>query len=334
MRLSTLLSGLIMLPLASGVFSQQSTAPATSATNAGSASSSTLDTEFFTKKIGPFSISAGLANGGGAGISLTDDQAKPLTSLHSNLPISENTNDDWYEAYMGSLGYKIDGFTTSKTSASNNASISIDPGVDLGFYRGAFILPPPDCKATVTNGIASFCPTVVPKSQFGIGFSGDLQYRYGTFTQGSTLVTANQALAGGSAYIVPSVFRSQRWLLVVPQITVSYFHPLSTSTSDLSVPSNIKENYIQTEFHTEFGWNLFGALRYVNDQYPIALDVKYDGSRPVTGTDRPWQSSWKLQLSVAIPGSSLKPAVTYQNGTQGGFQYDKQVLFGFAAQFF
>ena len=303
----------------------------TLASDQSSNTSTGLDQAYFTKKMGPLTVSAGPATAGGFGVSLTGDQAKPITSLHSTLPTTDQANSAWYYSYQTSLGYSVDGLITTKTNAPNNASISFSPGIDFGGYHGIVKFSTDSTVSTSPSGDI-YHPSTLPQSEFGFGIKGDLRYRYGTFNQGTTLVNANQAIIGGSLYVVPSIFRNQSWLTVVPQITASFYKPVSTSDSSINGPADIKANYLQTEFHSELGTDLFGKLNKVKDMYPISLDVKYDGSKPLTGSDRAWQSSWKLQLSIALSGTSLKPAVTYQTGTQGGFQYNKQVLFGFVAE--
>ena len=293
----------------------------------GTQDSTQLDTDFYTKKIGPLTVAAGPATGGGFGVSVSGDQGTPLTSLYSNVPAHETQMDAWYHAYMGSLSYKVDSLFTTQASSPNNASISLDPGFDLGMYHGRVKKPPEDCKPVENpDGTITYCRTILPNSEFGFGAKGDIEYRYGTVKQqDGKLVNANQGLVGASIYMVPSVLRSQRWFLVVPLITATYYKPVTTDTSAISLPTNVKANYLQTEFHTKVGWDISG-------KYPLALDVKYDGSRPFTGTDRAWQSLWKLQLSIGLSGSSVKPAVTYQSGAQGGLQYDREVIFGFLAE--
>jgi hypothetical protein len=139
-------------------------------------------------------------------------------------------------------------------------------------------------------------------------------------------------LFGASAYASPVFLRRKKWLVIVPLLTLSYYKPVTTSTSLITLPSNIKPDYLQTEIHTELGWDFFGKLANVKNQYPLLLDIKYDGSKPLSGTDRGWQSLWRVQLAFSVSGSSVKPAITYQNGSQGGFKFDKEVIVGFVAQ--
>ena len=54
------------------------------------------------------------------------------------------------------------------------------------------------------------------------------------------------------------------------------------------------------------------------------------GSKPLPGSDRSFQSPWKLQLSTAlIKVRNVYPSITWQSGEEGGctyFTYDKLII--------
>jgi hypothetical protein len=323
--LSRIAVGCLVLGLAGEQQVHASEQPAVAAATAGETAdaSSALDQDWFKKSMGPFTFAAGPATSGGFGITLDGNQSKALPLYWSNMPGHAPAESGWYYFAHPSVTYSADGILVSKKDSPSNISLDLDPGIDLGVYTGPLHWASSPVTTTQDGTIVGF-RDVLPESRMGFGVRGDLRYRYGTFKEDNALQDANQAIAGGSLYWVPWVIRRTPFL-VDPQITASYYKPFSTHSSTVSVPSDIKANYFQGEFHTQVGTAVLGPL--------IALDIKYDASKPTTGTSLEWQNLWQLQLSMAIGTSSIKPAVTYKSGAQGGFQYDKQVLIGFLTEF-
>jgi hypothetical protein len=246
----------------------------------------------------------------------------------SDLPTKSLPLDAWYYSMDSSLGYGVDGILTTKTTVPNNVSLRLNPSIDLGLFHGPAMFCASDSGSAATG---TFCLDKLPKAELGIGFGGDFRYRYGTFKQGDSLAKANQVIAGGSAYVVPDTLRGYDWILIVPHLAVSYYKPVSTSSSTVSVPDDIKADYLETEFHTMLGTSPKRELTSKIQQ--VTLELKYDGSQPMSGDNRAWQNLWTVQVCVAMTNSTLKPAVTYKSGKQGGFDYDKQVLIGVAMDF-
>lgn len=333
MRAAALVCGLAILLCQSSVLAQTSSSQAAAQKASDSNTKTQQIDSLFSAPFGPIMVAAGPATQGGFGISVSGDKSTPpLSHLYSNLPSTPGP-DAWYQAYVTSLQYTVNGLWSTRATSTNNASLSLDPGADLGLYFGHYSPPPKGCKPRKNEtGKYTYCVSTMPAARWGFGLHGDAEYRYGTLNQKGQPFNANQALLGMSAYGVRSSLRREPWIVVAPMLTVSYYKPVSTSTSLITLPSNIKSDYLQTEIHVELGSDLFGSMTKVNDQYPLLLDVKYDGSKPLGGIDRGWQSLWRIQFSFNMKSSGIKPAITYQSGAQSGFKFDREVIIGVVAE--
>ena len=291
-----------------------------------------MSSSLITEQFGPFKFTAG-PNTSAAFSANLDGKGQKDAALTA-VEMVENVDKFWLPASY-SIGYAADGTWSSDPKTPSNGTLSLKPGLDAGVFRGIYHAgsPTPDCKPTDTQ-----CGTysVFPSYWFAFGGYTDLQYRYGTIQQNSTLVKANQFNVGAGMFAVLPVLTDGKILSIdsAPRLSATYYHPVSTSGGTLALPTGITANYLQTEFHVELGLLPKGALHVGKEDYPFKLDILYDGSKPLTGPNEQWQSLWKLQLYTAIVKSgNTSAAVTYQTGKQAGFTYDHQVILGILVHF-
>lgn len=313
---------------------------ATPAPAAPAKSQSDSANQMLTEQFGPFKLSFGQDSGsGGFGANLDGQGRKALESLGLG-PETPGVKRAWFPSFSY-LGYAATGSWGSTQGATNNASLSLKPGIDGAFAYGEFYDPfndpsvakPVTCAGngcTDANGKRVPLATV-PTFYFGAGASGDLELRYGTFKHNGSNVSARELLVGADLY---AVALRRDWsfgfgrVLAAPRLAVSYYHPTTVAgTEDVALPTGVKADYIQSEFETVIG---FGG----SSTSTVKLDLKYDGSQPTTGVQKTWQNLWSAKLW--IPGlkfNGVNPTLTYQSGKNGGFTYDRQVLLGVLVEF-
>jgi hypothetical protein len=296
------------------------------------------------EQFGPFKLSVGENDAGGIGANLNGSGRWDFGRKYNGLEKEDTPNKPWIY-WFPSLVYSATGTWSSKADSTNNASLSVRPGIDWVFNYGRFhdysfdtdtykqpIVPTPDGthRQDATGKIIP--PIEYPDPKLGFGFAGDAELRYGNAKQGSSMAAVREFLVGGTLYAVALTPRpgSEGFFQVIasPHLSLGYYHPSSpTSTNDIPLPDTVKANYIQSSVETVLG---FGAGRNPK----VELDVKYDGSKPTSGMDRAWQNLWTVK--VWIPGlkfNNVSPSVTYQSGANGGFSYDRQVLIGVLVEF-
>lgn len=153
-----------------------------------------------------------------------------------------------------------------------------------------------------------------PIQHLALGIYPDVRYRFGKFEEGGTVYDANQLVVGGGARIYfPSMTRS-RWFREAPRISVGYYTVQDTEGSDIPVPDDITEDFIDIE-----------ARVLLNLPLNTRLDIAPSASK-VSGGD--WEVLWEAQLSLESDGE-FEPAITYRSGVGQGFEFDKQLILGF-----
>jgi len=296
--------------------------------------------QLLNEQFGPFKLSVGQdSSSGGFGANLDGEGRKAFAPLGLG-PNSPDVTRAWFPSYPF-LGYAATGTWGTAQGATNNASLSLKPGIDGAFAYGAFhdyfndpaFVKPITCTDQCKDANGKIVPpALTPTFYFGAGASGDLELRYGTFKQNGNNVTARELLIGGQLYAV-SLPRTRDFgilrILAPPRVTVGLYHPIAASgTQDVvTLPSEVKANYLQTSFETVIG---FGGT----STSTVKLDLKYDGSQPTTGSPKTWQNLYTAKLWVpGLKFNGVNPTVTYQSGMKGGFTYDKQVLIGVLMEF-
>lgn len=309
---------------------------------AGSTTASTSNTanQMLTEQFGPFKLSFGEdGSSGGFGANLDGEGRKDFHAIGSG-PDVQDVQRTWFPAF-GYFTYSATGSWGSAQTATNNASLSFKPGIDGAFAYGKFhdhfndpgVTPPVTCTDVCRDAKGNIVPPAdTPTFYFGTGGSGDLEVRDGTFKQMGNNVSARELLIGAQLY---GVALRRNWdfgfgrVLAAPRVSALYYHPITaTGTQDVALPSGVKADYIQTEFHTVLGFGGSSTTSYVK------LDLKYDGSEPTTGSTRTWQNLYTAKLWMpALKFNGVNPTITYQSGKNGGFSYDKQVLVGVLVEF-
>jgi hypothetical protein len=288
--------------------------------------------DWITKQFGPFKFTTG-PNSSGAFAANLDGKGEKDGALGS-INLIENVDKFWFPAFYN-IGYATDGTWSSDPKAPSNFSLSLKPGLDGGLYHGIYKLgtAQKDCplESSECGQFSTF-----PHYWLGLGGYLDLQYRYGTIQQNSSLEKVNQFNAGAGLFAVVPVITNGKFLSIdsAPRLSATYYHPISTTGGTLALPSGVTANYLQTEFHVELGILPKGSLHVDKEDYPFKLDIRYDASKPLSGATEQWQSLWKLQLYTAIVKSgNTSAAITYQTGRQAGFTYDHQVILGILVHF-
>lgn len=313
-------------------------ADAVSASNPSSAVAAAAN-QLLTEQFGPFKFSVGQdSNAGGIGANLDGEGVKNWHDLGFGTTV-QDVERLWFPSFA-SLGYAATGNWGSAQAATNNASLSLKPGIDGALAFGTFhdnfdnpnVIPPVNCASVCTDTTGKVVPPdSVPKFYLGAGAAGDLELRYGTFKQNGSTVAARELLVGAQIYT--SVLQ-HNWdfgvvrVLAAPRINGTYYHAITaTGTRDIAVPSGVKIDYIQTELETVIGFGSSAASA-------VKLDLKYDGSKPTTGDIRVWENLWTVKVWIpSLQFNGINPTVTYQTGKNGGFTYDKQVLIGVLMEF-
>lgn len=299
------------------------------------------DNQLLKEQFGPFTFSAGQSSSGGLSASLDGEGRKAWQTLGSNGHEPEDVTKNWLYAFSY-LGYAVSGTWGTAQDAANNGSISLKPGVDSIASYGSFHDPsksaaqPTNCDFTKrpvqcldANG-KSIPPATYPNAYLGVGTYADAELKYGSIGQNGKQVNVRKFMIGGGIYVAMPQHWDTGFIrdLASPRLSATFYHPTNTTDStDIPLPDGVKANYLQTELRTVWG---FGASGH---NY-VKLDVKYDGSKAYTGTDRSWQNLWTVKLwAPSLSFNGINPAVTYQSGASGGFTYDRQVLIGVLVEF-
>lgn len=302
-------------------------------------SQSEVANQMLTEQFGPFKLSFGQdSNTGGFGANL-DGEGRKAFGAFGLGPEVQDVKRAWFPSFPY-LGYAATGTWGSTQGATNNASLSLKPGIDGAFAYGEFhdtfddpgVTKPVTCTTVCKDATGKVVPpAIVPTFYFGVGASGDIEVRYGTFKQNGSNVSARELLVGAELYAA-ALPESRDFgigrVLAQPRIDITYYHPTTaTATQDVALPSGIKADYVQSEFETVIG---FGGAH----ASAVKLDLKYDGSEPTTGARKSWQSLWTAKLWIpALKFNGVSPTITYQSGKSGGFTYDRQVLLGVLVEF-
>ena len=127
MRAIAFACGLAILSCHNLVLAQDSSSAAPAAAAQGNSNQQTTNQidSVYSAPFGPISISAGPATQGGFGISVSGNKSTgPLARLYSNLP-TETGPDARYQAYVASLIYQVNGFTTVPTLFEQNQLVGV-----------------------------------------------------------------------------------------------------------------------------------------------------------------------------------------------------------------
>jgi hypothetical protein len=297
-----------------------------------SASPSAAANQVLSEQWGPFTFSVGQDTAGGVGANL-DGQGRTTFGTGDRGTEPEGGSPRFWFYDFPNLAYAATG-TWGTAQTTNNASLSLKPGVDslleYGVFQDSHPVLPVTCsdKGVCLDANGNPVPLATyPKPYLGTGLSGDAEIRYGMSKKSGTTTNVREFLVGGEAYLVlPS-----KWdlgavrELASPRFSATYYHPSNvTSANDIALPSGVKANYLQTEFHTVLG---------LGPKSQVKLDVKYDGSKPTTGGGG-WQNLWTVKAwTPALKFGGVNPSITYQSGANGGFSYDRQVILGVLVEF-
>jgi hypothetical protein len=308
--------------------------------NAANQDKAASDNQTLTEQFGPFTFSAGQSSNGGLAANLDGQGRKSWQTLGSKGHEQEDITKNWLYAFSY-LGYAVNGTWGTAQDAANNASVSLKPGVDGMASYGSFHDPSKTAPKPFNCDFAKPVPCLdangklipaatYPNAYLGFGTYGDAELRYGSVNQNGKRVNVREFMVGGGVYFA----LPHRWdtgfvrSLASPRLSATYYHPTNTTdSSNIPLPDGVKANYLQSELRTVLGFGTSG------NNY-VKLDVKYDGSKANTGTERRWQSLWTAKLWVPkLSFNGVNPSITYQSGANGGFTYDRQVLLGVLVEF-
>ena len=308
--------------------------------------------------LGPLTFLLGPESDGYFGATLTGSKSISFAAM-SSLPSVSNLPQGSIEwVRYGTLDLSMNAAWSSAPTATNNATISLSPSITLDAVRVAtadrqsYARTVTPEEQLVCNKLSSDygkalaagnteraddiagrsranCPKVIdPYSDIAaISLFPTFEYRYGHFTERGKKYEANQALIGAGARLF-FPWRVGHWLASWPYLSVTYYHAKDSSSSNIPVPEGIKTDFIQADE------NAIVFLPIQTDKAGDRLELSVDmaASKATAGETRKWQYLTTVQL-IANVGGSWKPALTYREGRQHGFQYDKQVILGVATNF-
>lgn len=315
------------------------TIPLRAATTDGSGTNDTSQiTNLITQKFDGLTFAAGPSTTGGFGASLNGGN----DYMWGPWNVDETQTSGLQFPVFGFVDYSTDDSWNTKSNSLNQLALDLRLGVH-GLVAPAVNLqdlPPASgpIHCTTTDGIER-CPNPGPGPDGGYGFYGDARYRYGTFHIAKSTKKLNQLLGGGGVYFVWQKGLTAPWVVVWPRMSVTYYVPISTNSSDFKglLPGGAKANFLQAEFKTGFKFGPQSWVKDRSDTYPFKLLFTYDGSAQVFAKNAGWQSLWNVQLSTDMLESSdgrFKPAISFQSGKNGGLKYDTQILIGLAYELF
>lgn len=310
--------------------------------------------------LGPFKLNFGPQTDGHFGASLKGEKAY-LIKLFSSLPKPSKPPSVNTTAWFGyaNVDIGVDSGWNSSSSSSNNATISIKPTMTLGAVSvsgggkipirdlpskkqkvcdqlskdvGAAIKAKDFAKETKLVGIFRDGGCIVYHDPYhdiaAFSFYPSFQYRYGAFTQNGKHYVANQAVVGAGAKVF-FPWQLNNWWASWPFVSVTYYHVINHSGSTIPIPKTIKDDYISAEGKLDVLLPI--PVRGRARGLELSIDIK--ASKATTGVGRNWEVLKSIQLLANI-GGNWHPGITYQEGKNGGFRYDKQIIIGFTAELF
>lgn len=163
-----------------------------------------------------------------------------------------------------------------------------------------------------------------PRQHLVFGLYPDVRYRVGRFEQDDTVYDANQLIYGGGARLFFPSATTLPFFREAPRISAGYYTVHEAGDSDIPLPEDIKQDFLQLDARLLLRVPFFG---YSVGTSPIHLDVSSSATKATRGGGD-WKMLWKGQLSFDS-GGQFSPAITYQSGKEQGLEYDKQLILGF-----
>jgi hypothetical protein len=283
-------------------------------------------------RLGPLKFAGGIADGKVAS-SLTGGYVEKL------LPIASLSKcyDDQFKvgAYCSlsqiDLNATVDAAWKTGADAPNHAVASLQPTFEYEFHHSGPASSPqydpnhPECADPEKYLESSFCMEGLNDAGshgvFAIGVYPDVQYRRGSVMQGGVAYDANQLIYGGGSRFLFPALRSSIWA-TWPYLSIGYDAVHDYGSNSAPAPDGVKDHYLVMEGQVEI--YIPGTARLFRAPSNSIILAKLNESHAPGGK---WEDAQTFQLIVDI-GGKLKPAVTYQAGTDKGFKYDKQILVG------
>jgi hypothetical protein len=306
--------------------------------------------------LGPFRLIFGPQSDGYVGATLKGDKAF-LFSKFSGMPPPEKAptanSTAWFS--YGNIDLALDSAWSSAPAAANNATISLKPTVTFGAVRVSPKAPrqlTQDQQAVCdqlnddmtkafdahdTDGqhkaihaaVKAGCKYLEDPYHDIVAFSvyPTFEYRFGHITQNGQQYQASQALIGGGARVF-FPWQLNGWWASWPFVSATYYHAKDNSGSTIPVPAGIRSDYFAAQGKVD----VLLPVTLGGHSKALQLSIDLTASKATTGADETWQYMQNIQLLVNL-GGTWKPAITYRQGQDRGLTYDKQVIFGLAAEF-